>query len=734
MAADIVRESHVTYCACANLQLSSMSQRKHKTEERAPNDPAGPSGTKGLLGHAPLSAEITPDNRSSGNTMATHPASDAHSGWKIAFWFIVAGLLALYWTGGWGTGVHSDEIDMGNYGKANIWWYTSGGENTRFLHEPLHFAAPTLKYYGSGFEYLAQGLLAVVPTDGWEYDVRHALNQFLAAVGVMFAGLLAWRFAGWRAAVLTATLVGLTPTFWGLALFNTKDIPFAVGYVATTYFIVRLAEGFPKARLGQLAGLSTSLLFACSVRIGALIIMPLLAAIALHACYRYRTSDYSRARMRPALRWVGAISLAILIALTATVLLWPFALLDPGRNIPEAISAAINFPERVRFLFAGENYSSVQLPDYYLLRAIGNTLPLGILAIFCVGFIGLIAVCRQAGARPWLVLVMASFLPLGYAVYKEMPVYNSWRHFLFVYPPAAATLVSGIVLLIQRLRHPALLQLVLYTAVLVGLIPSTIWSLHNQPYQYQYYNETVGGYRGANYSYDTDYWQMSLREAIDWIATRDYVRQSKEPVTIATNGVHFTRLYLLAKYPQLKVRVVQSAFKGRHANDWDYAAFSNVVLPRDIARFQWPPVYTAHSVVVDGVTTAVVLADTARYDYRGFKAMEQGSSESADSLFKRYLQEIGYRSDVPAYLGPLDGYIALTRLSLHDTATADAFAKRCLVTDDLDLVGNVTAGLVALGKGNLEEAYTFLSKARGLDSTLAIVNSGLAELRARGIQ
>ena len=37
------------------------------------------------------------------------------------------------------------------------------------------------------------------------------------------------------------------------------------------------------------------------------------------------------------------------------------------------------------------------------------------------------------------------------------------------------------------------------------------------PYEYVYFNELVGGFKGAYGRFETDYWAASLKEAVEWL-------------------------------------------------------------------------------------------------------------------------------------------------------------------------------------------------------------------------
>jgi hypothetical protein len=89
------------------------------------------------------------------------------------------------------------------------------------------------------------------------------------------------------------------------------------------------------------------------------------------------------------------------------------------------------------------------------------------------------------------------------------------RHFLFVVPPLAVLAGIGWHIAILKLEMWRKTAAAVAAAVLAGLLlwnTSILVRLH--PHQYLYYNALVGGLKGANGRYATDYWVNSMPEAV----------------------------------------------------------------------------------------------------------------------------------------------------------------------------------------------------------------------------
>jgi hypothetical protein len=75
--------------------------------------------------------------------------------------------------------------------------------------------------------------------------------------------------------------------------------------------------------------------------------------------------------------------------------------------------------------------------------------------------------------------------------------------------------------------------------VLVLALPVTdIARLH--PYEATYFNHLVSGVEGAHGRYDTDYWVLSYREAMEWVNRRADERNEEVRVLVAANELSRT--------------------------------------------------------------------------------------------------------------------------------------------------------------------------------------------------
>jgi hypothetical protein len=103
----------------------------------------------------------------------------------------------------------------------------------------------------------------------------------------------------------------------------------------------------------------------------------------------------------------------------------------------------------------------------------------------------------------WYLLPFAAVVALG------VPIYNNFRHLLFITPALFVVAATGWDWLLGRVE--TLAGRILLSVLLLAPGAAAIVRLH--PYEYVYFNELVGGVQGAYGEYLLDSWCTAYREA-----------------------------------------------------------------------------------------------------------------------------------------------------------------------------------------------------------------------------
>ncbi len=195
---------------------------------------------------------------------------------------------------------------------------------------------------------------------------------------------------------------------------------------------------------------------------------------------------------------------------------WPYLWNAPLKNFLASLSEAADFPWSGNILFAGRLYSYKNPPAYYLpavftLQFTETALVLILVGIILAGFY----LITKASLRMDMLLLGVWFIaPVAAAILLHSTVYNNFRQFLFVVPPLFVFAGLALQVVWNRLKRRGILFVPL---VILMLLPGLYWDWQLHPYQYVYYNSLVGGVAGASRNYDTDYWDVSYKEAIEYV-------------------------------------------------------------------------------------------------------------------------------------------------------------------------------------------------------------------------
>lgn len=618
-------------------------------------------------------------------------------------------MLGIIWMSGYNVSFHSDEMDMNVYAKKNLAYYASGGEDTGYLHIDYdNDGAPAnslLRYYPSGFDYLAITVNNVIGNgDGYEYNIRHGLNQLFAVLAILFAGLIASMLVNYRAGLITVWLLFLTPIFFGLALFNTKDVPFSTGYIVSVYFILRYIQELPAINKKTVAALIISIAFACSVRIGGFLLIAYLVVFA----GIFLLQNKSILQQRKLLTNIaGSIALVVSVVLLLLIAGWPYVLTSPFAHLQQALNVAVDFPQSIPINFNGAHINSLEVPKTYLLVYFIRTVPVLILIAFCCS-LGMIWLCRKRiyNNGVWLLLAAAVF-PVLYALTKDLSLYNSWRHFLFIYPPFVVVTGMGVELLLQRFNKPVY-QYAITGVLVVGMLPPVLWTVRTHPYEYMYYNVAAGGFKNNYYTFETDYWQISTREGMDWLIEHEQLNALDDTVTIATNSILSLDYYMKKCHPDVKVKLIYSGYAKRASTPWTYGVFSNIFQSGAWLKKYFPPKeHLVHTVEADGMPLTVVLKDTVQHDNIAQGFYYQNKFKEADSVFSLLRQQ--NKDTLAERYKPLLGMMAFSKAGIEQYDSAQYFAEQALAYNELSYEGNLVMGILSYYKNDIASARKYLN-------------------------
>ncbi len=657
------------------------------------------------------SIKNTPLKNVENKTIATEieKENNKKAGFRI-FVATLAVILVSMLFGGRNAGMSGDEGYHLKHAKAVLDFYRTFGEDTvAYTVGPLS-SAENSREYGQTPDNLSELIASVFNFEDILF-VRHIVNIIFGWLGILFASLLAYHISKkWYAAILTALILFLSPRYLGHSFNNLKDIPFAAMMMMGVYYISRFLDSFPKPSIKTMAMLALSIGLAIGIRVGGLLLIAYFAVFAVsYLAYQWFLA-YQNQKGKKTLALFGIekqlykmFFYGIVVSLAGyliAVLIWPYALVSPISNVYTAFSKMSHFEISIRQNFEGIMQWSSGLPWYYTPKFILITIPIavivGVILYFFTG--GL----KKEKRFTTFLLYFAFIFPIFWITYTKANVYGGWRHSLFAYPPMAAAAALGFSGLIDLAKNKYL-KIIFIALPFILLIKPLIHIVKNHPYEYVYFNELIGGIKGAYGNYEMDYYYHSTREASEWIlknADRSHLKPGEK---IKVVSWHTASVEYFFRKDTADFKIDFSRWYERGNNDWDYAIFTITGMNPGLIknRQAFPPKNTDYQIKVDGYPICIVLKRTDKSDFYGSEALKRNDVETAKAYLRKALevdpnneQAIENLIQVYTYTQQMDSvaYLVNHWISVDPTNTSALYQKANLYYMAGDFKNAIMAG------------------------------------------
>lgn len=361
---------------------------------------------------------------------------------------------------------------------------------------PIISIAPTLSYI------LFHDMLHLFPFDS-------AYNFFSVVSGVLGVGVLFFFIAesiNIPTAFLGAVFLALIPNYFGYLHTNMKDIPNAGAMALGTYLFWRLVKN------GRVVHLLLAV-FAFAVAFNTKINSFIVPGINFLWYVFVKIKSLFKKKLDLAFFYF------VLAPIAALAVWWPFWTDPWGKlwGIPTFFSTNTLFTP---VLLGGVTYwSAINLPWYYPYAYLAITTQIPLLVFFLCGLVVCIKKVKENNV--YLLFLLWFFLPLARFFLPNVSAIDGVRHFMEVLFPLAAIAGIGamaIYLWIKRIVGSKTGLLFIFVALFLISYPI----VHYHPYQTSYFNELVGGIRGANGKYDIDFWGTPQKEVMLWLNTHAF--------------------------------------------------------------------------------------------------------------------------------------------------------------------------------------------------------------------
>lgn len=357
---------------------------------------------------------------------------------------------------------------------------------------------------GPAYIVLAQPVVSLLLSiDLDEASAWHLTNFLVFQIGVYLFYQFTLRWVSPSTALFTSSLFSWQPLLWGHSFINPKDIPFLVFFLGAVHFGFELVDELVLNKKVQWTTIITAAFFvgiSTSIRV----LGPLASILTL--CYAL-----TRIQKIPHIELAKSIAAYTGLSLLVVFATWPYLWMNPLQNFIEVFGFMSDNPTQLNVLFNRQYYQADELPHRYLPILMIYTLTEPIWGLFLSG-LGIALWKSDTKKRVTLLIILAwLIIPAGYVMLRTPPMYDGYRHFLFMLPPVFFFSGFAFEYLILWIKNiPARF---LSAALILGFGIIPLFQLH--PYQYAYYNLFAGGVGGVFRNYETEYWLTCYKEAVE---------------------------------------------------------------------------------------------------------------------------------------------------------------------------------------------------------------------------
>lgn len=570
------------------------------------------------------------------------------------FWALCAVVLVVMCSMSKQAGISGDEFTQYRWADTAIIPYYTEGKETAINEDKKTL----MHLYGSSFDTFTAMMVRITGTEDI-YELRHFWNAVFGFFCLFFAAQIIRRLTNsYKWAIIGLILLFFTPRLLGDSLNNPKDIPFATGYVMGLYYAIRF-YGRNGGRISQMLGLIFGIALAISIRIGGLVLMPtvgLLAALSFIQGIGFE--QFSKLKWMGFGKFLKNFSLIAFFAYLLGIAFWPYGIDEPFSNPFKALSAFTNFQASLSQLFEGKFTDSSALPAHYLSKYILITMPL--VSLLGLVFYLIFGFTKRNYTHSSMIVLFAAVFPVFYIWFQQSNVYGGMRQILFVVPCLVVSGVMGFYLLEKWLSKWKFVSLASPAIACLLVAPPAIHTAKNHPLTYVYFNELVGGVKGAYSNYEMDYYLGSLRQSTEWLLQNVIRKNPDKKYFIQSYGMDHVKYYC-RKDKNVRVGFTHPKEMFRWTNDsnnnWDYHIFYNGFTDHNrLAKGYYPPSGTIYTPTVDGKPMGWVVERKSRDDYAGYSALMKNEFRLSIEKFNNYIKSTGDNKNAEIYFFLANAY------------------------------------------------------------------------------
>lgn len=492
----------------------------------------------------------------------------------------------------------------------------------------------------------------IIQEEGF-HTLRHIIISLIGFLALVYVSLITYRVRqDWIWASVASLLLLFSPRFLGHATINPRDIPFLAFGLMAAYYSIRYIETYPKHSwkyaLLTMLGIGLSL----NVRNGGFLFVVYFAFfiglnwIAQNWFFKKKMPFPTKSILHAAVVYLGAYAIGMIF--------WPKGLDGQAEmGLFQDISQSQQYPLNIRQLFEGKMMMSNEFPWYYQLKFISITTPISVLAGLALFVLFGLKKTIKSNWLPTAIVAFAALFPPLYIIYSKANVYTGWRHILFCYPYFVILATLGWAYVAEKIKNAKALYIALGLTLLTSL-PAIWYVLNNRDHVYCYFNELVGGNKGAWGEYEQDYWALSVSEGGKWLAENVLSKNNGDTIVISSNMQYSLEPYLYNDIQNGKAKYLATKYYRKIEWDWDYGIYYAAFLGKEFLTNpnSWPPKNAVHVIEAGGAPIGVIVKrDPEKNDYLGMQALKAQNIPLAKQYFEKSLAYDPYDYEVNIQMG-----------------------------------------------------------------------------------
>lgn len=374
------------------------------------------------------------------------------------------------------------------------------------------------------------------------------------------------------------------PVFLGHGMFNPKDIPVAAGYTSVTLFCVSWLKYLGRLKPLSAGGFLQMLVLGFGVWLSVgtryIFMLPIIFSILATSVLGVAILLCCKAKLVTLVQSFVPLTGGVALGFASLWLTNPCRLM-PNGAIPctflqiamQSVEGSADIAGDQPLFMFGELYPQRQKPAWALPVALFAGVPTALILMTLILLAVLVSLwgatrgsLKVSSERRLLlsipIFLQMIFMPLA-TVLSGSPVYDMQRQHLYVYPAllSLVAITAFSCLDLASFRKPLLrrqFDVALGVLLATTLTLSILDSFRLYPYNYTYVNSLLVG-RESAHNWETDYWALSLREAISsvppgvplqlmgggWSAVRPFLNQERGNVSSELGRLKQNETYVL---------------------------------------------------------------------------------------------------------------------------------------------------------------------------------------------